>query len=207
MPIETINSDITIISNIFESKIFHIKENCTVNFIVLATKSTGKKEKMEFHFEGPRSTLNFLGIIIGKKDQEFPIETISIHKATNTKAHYTIKTVLFDNSKVDYKGTLVIKKTAQSANAYLEHHTLMLSEKAGTKTEPCLEIEADEVKAGHAATIGQIDDDLLFYLKSRGINEENSKKILIEGFLESDLSKFNDKGIEKSLIQQIKEQL
>ena len=79
----------------------------------------------------------------------------------------------------------------------------MLSDKTKTHTVPCLEIEADEVKAGHAATIGRVDDELLFYLNSRGINKKEGQALLIKGFLKSDISKIPDKEAQNYITNKI----
>jgi hypothetical protein len=118
-------------------------------------------------------------------------------------SYYYLRTALFDQSKVDYRGTLVIKPHAQQTDSYLAHHTLMLSPKARTETEPCLEIEADNVAAGHAATIGRVDEDMLFYLRSRGISTPEAHQMLIQGFMQADLQKIPNTELRKALAEEI----
>ena len=194
-----------IITDKIPNQTINLKKGETLSYIAIINKGWEKKKTLTFNFEEKNATLNFLTIIVGKKEEKFPFETISIHETPSTKAHYTTRAVLFDKSEIDYKGFLKIKKKGQNTDAYLEHHTLMLSDKTKTHTVPCLEIEADEVKAGHAATIGRVDNDLLFYLNSRGINKKEGQAMLIKGFLESDISKIPDKEAQSYITNKIKD--
>ena len=114
---------------------------------------------------------------------------------------------MFDQSEVDYKGNITIKPKANLTNAYLAHHTLMLSKNAKTHTIPSLEIQADDVKAGHAATIGNVDEDLIFYLESRGLDKKSAQNLLIKSFMENDIKKIPDKKIQTILKKEIKKLL
>ncbi|HLG25357.1 MAG TPA: SufD family Fe-S cluster assembly protein, partial [Candidatus Gracilibacteria bacterium] len=125
-------------------------------------------------------------------EKTFNFETVSNHLKPRTKAHYYLRSAMFGVSSVDYKGTLIIEKPAQLADTYLAHHTLLLSENSRARSVPALEIEADDVKAGHAATIGKVDRELLFYLKSRGIPEDMATEMLIQGFFEGQLAMIPD---------------
>ena len=83
----------------------------------------------------------------------------------------------------------------------------MLSKDAKAKTIPSLEIKANDVKAGHSATIGKVDKDLLFYLQSRGINKKLGEKLLIRGFLEADLQKIHDEKTRLKVAQELEKSL
>lgn len=184
-------------------------ENATIEvenellYIAILEKGWKGKKTVKFEFKKRNSRLNFFTFIIGKGDQSFPFETISNHKAKNTYAHYHIRGALLDKAKIDYKGDIKIGKKAQHADTYLANHTLMLSDRTKTKTIPCLEIEADRVKAGHAATIGRVDTNMMFYLKSRGIDKKAGKNILIKGFLSADIKLIPDKKTRDLITQKL----
>lgn len=180
-----------------------VKRDQTLGYVVFLDKGWDETQRLTFEFKEENATLHFLAIMIGRNKEKFPMETLSLHKNRNTKAYYTVRSALFDESEVSYTGNLKIEKNANSTDCYLAHHTLMLSKNAKTITVPCLEIENDDVKAGHAATIGSIDEDLSFYLESRGLDKKSAKVLLIRNFLESELKHIPDEKVQKSLMDQI----
>ncbi len=108
-----------------------------------------------------------------------------IHDAPHTSAQTLIKVVLDDSASAIINGTIIVKKAAQQTNSFLAENVLMLSDAAKAQAIPNLEIEADDVKCSHAATVANIDKESLFYLQSRGINEPTAKKMIADGFLSS----------------------
>ncbi|MFH1533622.1 MAG: SufD family Fe-S cluster assembly protein [Nitrospirota bacterium] len=172
-------------------------------YIVILDKGWKGKKTIKFEFKKRNSRLNFFTFILGKDNQSFQFETISDHKAENTYAHYHIRGALLDKSKIDYKGDIKVHKKAQHADTYLANHTMMLSDQAKTKTIPCLEIEADQVKAGHAATIGKVNDDMMFYLESRGLDKATGQDILIKGFLSTDIKLIPDEKIRDLITKEL----
>lgn len=182
-----------------------LKEGSKLTFVLFATQGWEDAPKITFEFTGKNSVLECLGLIVGTGEQHFGFETVSHHLTTNTKASYRIRAAMSDHSVVDYKGNLVIPKPAQMTDTYLSHDTLLLSDFARAHTVPALEIEANDVKAGHAATIGKVDDELMFYLLSRGIERKEAEQMLITGFFESQLALIPDEEIrislQKALIQ------
>lgn len=196
-----------IITDKISTQTIKIKKDQTLNYVVFLDKGWEETERLTFEFNEENATLHFYVIMIGSKKEKFPMETISLHKARNTRAYYTMRSALFDESEVDYTGNLKIEKDASATDCYLAHHTLMLSKNAKTHTVPCLEIENDDVKAGHAATIGNIDEELSFYLESRGLDKKSAKILLIRNFLESDLKNIEDLKTRESLIEKIEKSL
>lgn len=193
-----------------------LQEGARLTFILFGDKGWGESAqagtgqrapKIEFDFVGSDSELLFLGFVIGTGVQTYNLETISRHLVPRTKAHYYLRAAMFDSSVVDYKGNLIIEKPAQITDTYLAHHTLLLGEKARARTVPALEIEADDVKAGHAATIGKVDKELMFYLLSRGIDQKQAEQMLISGFFETQLKMIGDEKLRESLREEIMEML
>lgn len=176
-----------------------LEEGAHLTFILFCTEGWSETAKLTFEFSGKNSSLQFLAMMIGKGKNHFPFETISRHIVPQTKAHYFVRAAMFDDSLVDYKGNIIIEKEAQLTDTYLAHHTLLLSDRARARTIPALEIEADDVKAGHAATIGKVDEELMFYLQSRGIATKEAEQMLISGFFEDQLKLVHDEKIQLSL--------
>lgn len=197
------NKESTIITDGLQNSDITVSEGSNTTFIALLQKGWEDLKKINFNFAGENATLNFIAFIIGKNQEKFPFETFSNHTTPRNNAYYYVRCALFDRAEVDYTGNLIIKKTAQITDSYLAHHTLMLSKHAKTRTVPSLEIEADDVKAGHAATIGRVDEDLTFYLESRGLNKELAQELLIKAFMQTDLEKIPNEKIRAAVAQEI----
>jgi Fe-S cluster assembly protein SufD len=105
------------------------------------------------------------------------------HGAPHTKSMQKFKGILSDYAQSSFEGKIYVKPVAQKTEAYQLNNNLLLSDYAIASAKPNLEIFADDVKASHGATISQLDEDELFYLKSRGIDEVSAKELLIEGFM------------------------
>jgi Fe-S cluster assembly protein SufD len=106
-----------------------------------------------------------------------------IHRAPHCESHQLFKTVLDEQGHGVFQGTVLVERPAQKTNAHQLSRALMLSDRAAMDNKPELEIYADDVKCGHGATIGDIDEHALFYLKSRGIDDSTARRLLIEAFL------------------------
>ena len=201
------NKENIIITDYLQNSTITVSKGSNTTLIAFLKKGWADLQKLHFNFEGENSTLTFLAFIIGKDLEKFPFETISNHNIPHTNAYYYVRCALFDKSEVDYTGNLIIKPKAQLTDSYLAHHTLMLSKHAKTRTVPCLEIEADDVKAGHAATIGRIDEDLTFYLESRGLDKNHSLELLIKAFMQTDLQKIPSEEIRQVMAHEIEASL
>ncbi len=180
-----------------------IKDNQHITVAAVLDKGWKNTKTFSLNLKDKNKNVNFVIIIIAKNSEKFSFETTVIHEAPDTKSHYYIRSILLDNSKIAYKGLLSIKKTAKSSESYLSHHSLLLSQNTKVETIPSLEIEANDASAGHSASMGKLDDEMLFYLLSRGIDEKTSKKILIKAFLEKDFDKIEDENAKKILDKKI----
>lgn len=119
-----------------------------------------------------------------KSGQIFDITTNILHHAPNTSSYTLVKVVLEDGSGSRYFGRVIIKKTAIGSSSRLESRTLVLGEKAVVNvSEPIMQIENNNVTASHASTTGRLDENQVFYLKSRGLEEQEAKDMLVNAFL------------------------
>ena len=148
-------------------------------------------------FNGQGSSSENLGIIIGRKKQHLDCTTNAYHNVANTTNDMMINGIMMDSSSSIYRGLIKITKEAQGTNSYLSNHVLKLSDKALANSIPSLEIDANEVKASHGATVGQIDEEQIFYLRSRGLSLEESERLIAEGFFEPIIHKMENAGIQE----------
>ena len=142
------------------------------------------------------------GIINLKNDQHHEIKTNINHLSENTKSYQLIKSVLNNNSKGVYQGKIFVNSKAQKTDGYQLSKALLLNENAEFDAKPELEIYADDVKCSHGSTSGNLDENSIFYLMSRGLNYQQSRELLINGFLLDVIEKITDKEI-KNLIKNI----
>lgn len=153
------------------------------------------------------ASVQIIGMFIGKNNNRYMVNTIQHHKAPDTKSDLLIKSVLFDQSSLDFSGLIKIDKIAQNADAYQRNETLVMGNNVKVNTKPTLEILANNVRCTHGATIGKIDKSQLFYLRSRGLSQLSSERIIILGFLEGVLSKVDDANLKIKIRDKITRQL
>jgi len=154
--------------------------NFTSHFISLGASLTRNDFNARFNDEGGECTLN--GLFLTEGNQHFDVHTLIDHAKPHCNSHEHYKGILDDNSRGVFNGKVIVQPDAQKTNAFQENNNIILSKEALVNTKPQLEIFADDVKCSHGATIGQLDNDAMFYLKSRGIGEEAARAILIHAF-------------------------
>ncbi|PIR43152.1 hypothetical protein COV24_04270 [candidate division WWE3 bacterium CG10_big_fil_rev_8_21_14_0_10_32_10] len=140
---------------------------------------------IEIIVDNENSKIELKGAVFGKNHDQIVINTVTKHLVGINKARVTIKTVLTDFCTFDFTGMIEIEKKAQKCDSFLQQDNLVVSDNVICNTSPQLEIKADDVKASHGATVGNFDQNQLFYLQSRGLSLDDSQKLISEGFLAS----------------------
>lgn len=140
--------------------------------------------KIDSIMKGPGASAEDVEIIFGVEDQSFDVTSNLIHYGPNSRGRVLVKSVLKDKSKSLFKGMIRIGKQAKGSESYLAGHAVLLDKGAKSDTIPGLEIETNEVKATHAASVAQLDEMLVFYLMTRGLSREGAKREIVSGFLE-----------------------
>lgn len=126
---------------------------------------------------------NIIGKYIGRGDSELSTKIIILHKNSYITSRINIKAVVFDKAKFDFEGLLRIEKGAIGTDTYLKIDCLVMNENASARAIPSLEIMESEVKGGHGATIGYLDPQQIYYLKSHGLSSADTENLLINAFL------------------------
>jgi len=142
------------------------------------------------------------GIIDLDNEKHHEIKTEINHNEENCKSYQLIKTVLNDSSKGIYQGKIYVNSKAQKTDGYQLSRALLLSDQVEFNAKPELEIYADDVKCSHGSTSGNIDENSIFYLMSRGLSYDQSKKLLTNGFLNEVIEKITNENI-KSLVKKL----
>ncbi|MDB9827173.1 Fe-S cluster assembly protein SufD [Candidatus Pelagibacter sp.] len=175
------------------------KNSISENFI-FSTGSKFIKNEINCNLNDEYSSAFINGIINLTNSQHHEIKTNINHLAENTKSYQLIKSVLNENAKGIYQGKIYVDSRAQKTNGYQLSKALLLSENTEFDGKPELEIYADDVRCSHGATSGNLDEDAIFYLMSRGLSNQQSKELLIKGFLLDAVEKITDIEI-KDLIK------
>lgn len=140
-------------------------------------------KRIDVNLFGENSEVEIVGLVLGKGADERAMDVYITHSGLNTKSKVNVRAVLRGKSKFDFRGNVKIEKGAKGADAYLRSDALLFDEAKMGDDTPALEILERDVKAGHAATIGKVDEAMLFYLMSRGISKNQAEKMLIDGFI------------------------
>lgn len=188
------------------SKKIIIKENEEV-FLPLLWTGVEQEITYDICLSERGAKLNILGLLLGRGQQELELKINVTHGAPDTKSEVILKGVLVDRAKINFEGLVNIEKGSKGTNTWLGSHLLLLSDQSRGRAVPSLEIKENDIKAGHAATVGKINDLEIFYLMSRGLSAIEAKWLIVDGFLQSILTKFPESLSKKAQQFMIKSHL
>ncbi len=155
--------------------------------------------KVQLLEENSSALVRALGILNDASTAE--VHTLVEHIAPHCTSRQHIKMALQGNSKSRFEGKILVRPEAQKTEAYQLNNNLLLSDTAVARTQPNLEIFADDVKASHGATVAQLQDEELFYLRSRGLKSEEAKRLLTEGFCRELIDEVHDGALREQLVE------
>jgi len=174
--------------------------NSVSETFILSSGSEFFKNEINCNLKGKYSSAFVNGICSLSNNQHHEIRTIINHLTENTKSYQLIKSVLEDSSKAVYQGKIFVNSDAQKTDGYQLSKAILLNENSEFNAKPELEIYADDVKCSHGSASGSLNEDSIFYLMSRGLNYQQSRELLINGFLLDVIEKITDTEI-KNLIK------
>jgi Fe-S cluster assembly protein SufD len=151
--------------------------------------------------EGGRSEMLSLALTLGR--QELDQRTFQIHEVPHTTSDLLYKVALDDVSRSIFSGVIRVNPGAHQTDAYQKVRNLLLSDEAEATSAPGLEIEADDVRCTHGATTGQIDEEELFYLLSRGIPRNEAQKLFVDGFLQEVIARLGHEALGDALRERV----
>ena len=177
-------------------------ENSVSETFILSAGSDFLKNEINCNLNGKYSSAFVNGIFSLMNNQQHEIRTIINHLTENTKSYQLIKSVLGKDSKAVYQGKIFVNSIAQKTDGYQLSKAILLDETSEFNAKPELEIYADDVKCSHGSASGSLDENSIFYLMSRGLNYQQSKELLINGFILDVIEKITDNEI-KNLVKNI----
>ncbi|WP_445386241.1 Fe-S cluster assembly protein SufD [Robiginitalea sp. IMCC44478] len=140
------------------------------------------RNNLNFYQDGERIESTLKGVTILGEKQHVDHHTLVHHQKPNCESHQDYKGIFGEKSTGVFNGKIIVDKIAQKTNAFQQNNNLLISDKATVNTKPQLEIFADDVRCSHGCTIGQLDEDALFYLQSRGIPKKEAAALLMYAF-------------------------
>ena len=161
----------------------HVAKNASLAVEELIETSIPCTVRFTALLEGEGASLIDKSRYRGHGDALLDMERVVVHKAPGTSSEVDARGVMDDKARALWRGRIVVERAAKKARAFLRHDAMLASYDAFVDAAPFLEIFTDDVSCKHSASVRRIQPELLFYMKSRGVLEEDARNMLLEGFL------------------------
>jgi len=178
-------------------------KDAEIDWVIGMFGASFQRYDIECEMAGEGGTSFMYGVCFAENQQQFGQFTKQHHHAGNTVSDLLFKNVLRDSAVTNFTGLIKVEKNANGTNAYQSNKNLVLSNKVKCDTRPILEIESNKLRCTHGATVGRLDEDQLFYLRARGLPEEQARHILLEAFLEPVLARIKVPAVYKEFSELI----
>jgi Fe-S cluster assembly protein SufD len=183
----------------FASHRARVERDAELDWVAGGFGSKKGKVRIENDLAGPGATSRVTGAYFADRTQHLDYDTFQEHIAPSTTSDFAFKGALRDEASVVWRGMIKVEKDAQKTNAYQENRNLLLSEKAHADSIPGLEIEANDVRCTHGATVGQVDREQLFYLMARGLSRSEAERLIVRGFFTDVLDRIELEPVREAL--------
>jgi len=169
----------------------------------IASGGAWNRTDIQARFDGEHAVCNLDGLYTVGEDQYTDFHLDVIHGLPNCSSREDFKGIVYGKGRAVFDGRILVQKDAQKTDAHLSNKNLLLVPLAEVDTKPQLEIHADDVKCSHGTTVGRLDPNQLFYLRSRGIDEHEARKMICLGFAEQVLGHVEDEAVHDFIQHQI----
>jgi Fe-S cluster assembly protein SufD len=184
-----------------------VGRDANLEWIFGAVGSHLTKNFSDLDLKGEGATGRMSGFYFSNGDQHLDHDTQQNHLAPHTTSDLLFKGALKGKSRSVWQGMIYVAPGAQKTDGYQANRNLILSEQARADSIPGLEILADDVRCTHGATVGKIDPDLVFYLRSRGIPVEEAERLIVEGFFDPIMQRIPFEGVRNRFQTAIEEKM
>ena len=189
--IQNLNNQSTSINSSFYRQL----QNSSLSTGIVSLHGGLIRNNQKVTFSGEHAEANVNGISFTDKKQHVDNFTVIEHASPNCLSNQIYKNILDDESTGAFAGRIHVARDAQKTNAFQRNNNVLLSDKARMQTKPQLIIDADDVKCSHGATVGQIDEDALFFLRARGIGENEARMMLMNAFAHEVVQKISNESM------------
>jgi Fe-S cluster assembly protein SufD len=192
---------------VFGAQRAEVGRDATLDWVALGFGSKSGHVLMETRLAGQGAEARVTGAYATYGSQHIDFDTTQEHAAPNTTSDLAFRGVLQGRSSAVWKGNIIVDPGAQKTDAFQDSRNLLLSKRAHADAIPGLEIQANDVRCTHAAAVAQVDPEQLFYLRSHGLNEDEAKRLVIEGFLAALVERFEVGPVRDVLAATIEQRL
>ena len=176
-----------------------VEGDAKVDVVLLVYPGVSCDVKLDVHLVGEGAEANIYGAYVCGGDEKVKIAVDMHHDVPHCNSRQLFKGIAGGRSRVDFYGKIIVAQDAQRTEAYQENHNILLSDEAKVDTKPQLEIYADDVKCSHGATIGRLNEEEQFYMRSRGISLEDAKVLQMISFIAPVLESIQDEAQRESV--------
>ena len=174
-------------------------EKLELTFVALPGESRDIDVAIDLVGEGAEVSLK--GLYLCGGDERVNFRILMHHRAPGCVSRQLFNGIAGGSSRVTFEGRIIVAPDAQKTEAYQENHNIVLSDQAHAETMPQLEIYADDVKCSHGATVGRLDEEALFYMRTRGVPERDAKVLQMLSFLSPVTPEDKRESVEKVVLQ------
>jgi Fe-S cluster assembly protein SufD len=167
-----------------------VSQDASFNSLSVSVGGRQTKSDIATFLQAPGAQSDVLGAVFGSKGEHFNFNTVQEHNAPDTKSNINFRVAVKDDASSVYQGIIRVDRIAQRTDAYQSNKNLLLSGDAKADSVPKLEILANDVKCSHGATVGPVDREQLFYLRSRGLTESEAEELIVLGFFNKVFEEF-----------------
>jgi len=180
-----------------------VERNSKADVVILIMPGVSCDIKLDVSLVGENAEANIYGTYVCGADERVKIAVDMHHDVPHCNSRQLFKGIAGGSSRVDFYGKIIVAQDAQKTEAYQENHNILLTDDAKVNTKPQLEIYADDVKCSHGATIGRLNEEEQFYMRSRGITLEDAKVLQMISFLAPVLEAIPDPQQRETISQQL----
>ena len=197
------NDRSALINNIY----FHVEAGANLSTNAISLNGGLIRNEANVRLNGPGSHADILGVYLMDRNQHVDNQVFVDHAAPDCTSNEMFKGILDDQASGVFNGHILVRQDAQRTNAYQNNRNILISDKAVIDTKPFLEIYADDVKCSHGATVGQLDSEAMFYLRSRGIGMDNARMLLMYAFAAEIVNKISIPQLQARIDDLVKKRL
>ena len=184
-----------------------IRRDARVKWVPVHLGGQVTKQRLDIITAESGSDMRHTGMYFTERDEHLDLFTTDLHEAGHTTGDTVWKGALTGESRASYEGLIEIVPDAQESHTYLQTHQILLSPKAKGDAIPSLIVKTDNVSASHGGTVGELDEEQIFYMMTRGLSRTEAVRILLEGYFEEVVQRLEDEGLEALVRRRIAEKL
>jgi Fe-S cluster assembly protein SufD len=194
-------------SALISSTYFNLESNAIATSNTITLNGGLIRNNLNFAMNGEGGEANLYGIYLVDKEQLIDNTTFVDHIKPNCTSHELFKGIIDNKGKAVFNGKILVRRDAQKTNAFQVNKNILLTDEATINTKPNLEIYADDVKCSHGATVGQLDQDAMFYMRARGISEESARMLLLYAFADEVITKISIEALREKMCHLVSRRL